>query len=388
MLDVAVVGCGPAGTSAAQMLSRAGLETLVIDRAQFPRVKVCGEYLGAGAVAQLRQLGLDELMASSAPITGIHLSGNGVRAELRFSQPGRSVPRAVLDDALLKRAIKSGAAFLQAHVEDVRSDDGGGLLSLRTQEGEARAVRARYIVAADGAHSIVAKKMGLTVPSREIARFALGGHYVGFRGLEPFVEMFVEGASYFAVNPFDAARANVMVIVRENELSARRNDVDAFLRERAFALSGNSARFSGAHLEGKRLATGPLAHTTRDIRAGNILLAGDAAGFIDPFTGQGVYLALRAGTAAARAIVEARTNAAHEDAALERYRSEMNGELRMRARLAKIVRSVVRSAPLSKRAARNIERHPERAQQLIDAIAGCGPLEPALRIRSLLGLVA
>src|SRR5581483_2868601 len=113
------------------------------------------------------------------------------------------------------------------------------------QEGEARTIRARHIIAADGAHSIVAKKLGLTVPPKEDARFALGGHYGGFSSLEPFVEMFVEGASYFAVNPFDAAHANVMVIVRENELSARKNDVDAFLRERAFALSGDSARFSG-----------------------------------------------------------------------------------------------------------------------------------------------
>lgn len=388
MLDVAVVGGGPAGASAALLLARAGLETVVIDRAQFPRVKVCGEYLGAGAVAQLRELGLADLMERSAPIEGIHLSGNGVRTELRFSQPGRSVPREVLDDALLQRALDSGAAFLQAHVEDVRSGDGACSLSIRTQEGESRVIGARYVIAADGAHSIVARKLGLSLPPREEARFALGGHYAGFCGLEPFVEMFVEGASYFAVNPFDAARANVMVIVRENELSARKNDVDAFVRERALALSGNSVRFSGARLDGKRLATGPLAHATRTICSGNILLAGDAAAFIDPFTGQGVFLALRGGTAAARAIVDACTSSARATAAIERYRMEVTRELRLRARLAKVVRSVVRSAPLSKRAARNIERHPERAQHLVDAIAGCGPLEPALRFRNLLGLVA
>ncbi len=200
--------------------------------------------------------------------------------------------------------------------------------------------------------------------------------------------MFVEGSSYFAVNPFDAAHANIMVIVREKDLSARKNDVDQFIRERARALSGDAARFTGAQLEGKRIAVGPLAHSTRGVTAGNVLLAGDAAGFIDPFTGQGVYLALRGGIAAARAIAAAVAMPSSGRAVIENYASELSSEMRHRSKLARIVRSFTGSAALSKRVARNVERDPERAQILIDAVAGCGPVEPALALGNLLRLVA
>jgi len=389
MVDVAVVGGGPAGSSAALTLARAGLETLVIDRSQFPRPKACGEYLSAGAVAQLRTLGVErDLVGAAAPLRGIRLSGNGVRVELRFSQPGWALPRAQLDDALLRSAITAGARFSHARLEDLTEEETGRTLTVREPDGETRAIRARFVIGADGAHSMVAKKLGLTMPQRGIQRFALGGHYAGFGDLEPFVEMFVEGSSYFAVNPFDAARANVMVIVRENDLAARKNDVDSFIRERARELSGNASRFADARLEGKRVAVGPLAHATRGVRAGRVLLAGDAAGFIDPFTGQGVYLALLAGIAAAQTIVSALDTPAAARSAQRGYEADLTREMRQRNRLARIVRSVVRSAALSKRAARNLERDPGRAQLLIDAIAGCGPLEPALRFSNLLRLVA
>jgi geranylgeranyl reductase family protein len=388
-VDVAIAGGGPAGSSAALALAEAGLQTLIIDKSQFPRNKACGEYLSAGAVEQLRELGLEHALSPpGAPLDGIRLSGNGARVELRFSQPGWALPRTRLDDEMLRAALGRGAVFLQARIEDVREVEAGSVLTIREPSGETRDVRARFVIGADGAQSIVARKSGLSVAAHGEQRFALGGHYAGLRELDRFVEMFVEGHSYFAVNPFDAAHANIMVIVREKDLTARKNDVDRFIRERARALSGDAARFAEARLEGPRVAVGPLAHSTRAVTTGNILLAGDAAGFIDPFTGQGVYLALRAGMAAARTIAAAVAEPSSARAAIERYSAELSGEMRRRGKLARIVRSFVGSAALSKRAARNVGRDPERAQVLIDAIAGCGPVEPALRLGNLLRLVA
>lgn len=389
MIDVAIAGGGPAGSSAALMLARAGIETLVIERSQFPRTKVCGEYLNAGAVGLLRELGMEPVLAPmAARLDGIRLSGNGVRTELRFSQPGWALPRAQLDDVLLRSAVSAGARLLQARVEDVSQDASCVIVTMREPDGELRQIRARMLIGADGAHSIVAKKCGLSRDSRGVQRFALGGHYAGFTDLEPFVEMFVEGSSYFAVNPFDAAHANVMVIVLENDLAARRDDVDRFVRQRAERLSGNPERFSEMRLDGKRIAIGPLAHATRGLVAGRVLLAGDAAGFVDPFTGQGVFLALRAGIAAAQAVTGALATPAATNALLQLYTSTVTRDMRQREQLARIVRTVIRSPLLSKRAARNLGRDAGRAQVLIDALAGCGAVDDALRIGNIVKLVA
>ncbi|HET9393101.1 MAG TPA: NAD(P)/FAD-dependent oxidoreductase [Candidatus Rubrimentiphilum sp.] len=389
MYDVAIAGGGPAGSSAALMLARAGLRTIVIERSQFPRTKACGEYLNAGAVGLLRELGMEPVLAPmTARLDGIRLSGNGVRTELRFSRAGWALPRAQLDDALLRSAISEGALLLQARVEDVVQEATCVALTVREPDGEVRQVRARMAIGADGTHSIVAKKCGLTIAERGVQRFALGGHYSGFVDLEPFVEMFVEGSSYFAVNPFDAAHANVMVIVRENDLAARRDDVDRFVRQRAERLSGNPERFSKMQLDGKRIAVGPLAHATRGLAAGRVLLAGDAAGFVDPFTGQGVFLALHAGMTAAQAVAGALKSPAAANELLQHYEMTLARDMRQRERLARIVRTVVRSPLLSKRAARNLARDPARAQALIDALAGCGPVEDALRIGNIVKLVA
>jgi geranylgeranyl reductase family protein len=389
MVDVAIVGGGPAGSSAALMLARAGVETLVIERSQFPRTKACGEYVNAGGVALLCELGMERILTPmAARLDGIRLSGNGVRTELRFSRPGWALPRAQLDDVLLRSAVSAGANLLQARVEDVSQEESCAVLDVRGPDGELRQIRARMVIGADGAHSIVAKKCGLALDSRGVQRFALGGHYAGFTDLEPFVEMFVEGSSYFAVNPFDAAHANVMVIVLENDLAARKDDVDRFVRQRAERLSGNPERFSKMHLEGKRIAVGPLAHATRGLVARRVVLAGDAAGFIDPFTGQGVFLALRAGMAAAQVVAGALKTPSAANGLLERYEATIARDMRQRERLARIVRTFVRSPLLSKRAARNLGREPARAQVLIDALAGCGAVEAALRIGNILKLVA
>ncbi len=250
-----------------------------------------------------------------------------------------------------------------------RSPD-GMRIDVRTAAGNVQRVDARVLVGADGAQSLVAREFGLTQPVRGHRRFALGGHYAGLSGLDAHLEMFVEGSSYFAINPMTDTRANVMLIVDEADLHARRDDVESFMLERALALSGGRIRFAGASLEGKRIAIGPLAHRTRRHSVPQVLLTGDSAQFLDPFTGQGVYLALRAAQLASHAIVSHLLGRASEESAWREYESRLRAELRSRRMLSALVSLLIREPRIARRAAVLAQRTPRIFRPLIDAVTG------------------
>lgn len=369
--DVAIVGAGPAGAAAALRLARAGADVCIIERAQFPRTKACGEYLSAGTVRMLDALGVAKVLAAhSALLQGVRLFGNGTSAELRFSAPAWSLPRATLDAALLDASIEAGAFCMLGRAERFVCDATAVRVDVRTPDGNIEQIHASVLVGADGAQSVVAREFGLNAPSRGRRRFALGGHYAGLPDLGAHLQMFVDGRSYFAVNPMTDARANVMLIVDEDELHERRDDVDDFMRQRAAALSRGRIRFDGAVLEGKRIAIGPLAHHARRYSAPHVLLAGDSAQFLDPFTGQGVYLALRAAELASRAIVLRLSGHVSERRAWGEYEMGLRRELVRRRRLGAIVSLLVRVPLLAKRAADLVERKPRVFRPLLDAVTG------------------
>lgn len=322
-VDVLVAGGGPAGATAALLLARAGFSVTVVEQSAFPRTKACGEYLSPAAVRELRGLGVAQTLEKhAAPVRGIRLYNRGRRAQLHLRTPGWSLPRAILDDTLLRAAQDAGARAIQARVQDVT-------------------IEAAFTIGADGAHSIVAKRAGLTQTRHGEARFAVGGHYNGLRGLDGCVEMFVDGRSYFAVNPLSETSANVMLIVAENALQRSRNDIDALIAGRAGALGVNHG-FAHARLEGKRIAIGPLEHRTLQCAAPHLLLIGDAAHFLDPFTGQGVYLALYGAKLAARAISAVLRDDVPEPHARAQFEREMRREILRRSALGRAASALVR----------------------------------------------
>ena len=377
-----IVGAGPAGSATALQLARAGIDVRIVERARFPRRKVCGEYLNAGAVQALDRLGLlASVNAVAAPLQGVRLVASGAPAvTLPFSRPACSCARDVLDAVLLEAAVAAGAVVERARVEDVILEGGRCRgVRIRSDDGALHERRARVVVGADGIGSIVARKLGLTKPPRAGARYAVGGHYAGFGALDQHVEMYVGTGAYFALNPLSEISANVMVVVPKQRLAEWSRDVDAGLGGAAAALGRGVRSFEGATRLGPRVSIGPLSHRVRRTSAPGALLAGDAAGFLDPFTGQGIFLALTGAEHAAAVIERALRDPDCERSAFAEYDRWRARDVTWRRRLCATVALLVDVPPLARRAARGLARFPDAGATLIDAVAGTIPPSRAFR---------
>lgn len=361
MLDALIAGGGPAGATAALLLARAGKCVRIFERAAFPRTKACGEYLSAGAVRLLYELGVGETLAPLArPVLGVRLHGHGTHARIDFPAPGWSLPRSVLDETLLRAALRAGASLVQARVEECEDQAQCGSLGYTClPQGATATAQGAVVIAADGMRSIIARKCGLAQENATGSRFALGGHYDGFAGLDAYIDMFVRGRSYLAINPLTDRSANVMLIVDRSDLESRRTDVEAFARERAAHLAGPV--LAGAQLAEKRLAIGPLSYRARRLAGRHVFLAGDAAAFIDPFTGQGVYLAMRCAQIAAHCVLSGD---------LQSYERLARREISSRERAARRVGQIIASPALSRVAGAVMRRNPRLFRPLVSRVTG------------------
>src|SRR3954469_1342981 len=199
MHDVVIAGAGPAGAIAATVLARAGARVLVLDRARFPRDKLCGDTLNPGALAILARLGLATAAAGGLPLDGMIVTGpTGVRVVGRYgTHQGTSISRRQLDMALVLAASDAGAEIeedvlvQEASIDSSRAQHFVQGLLVKRRDGRIRRIPARLVIAADGRYSRVGRSLGLSRSAPQPRRWAIGAYFQDVDGLGPLGEMHV-----------------------------------------------------------------------------------------------------------------------------------------------------------------------------------------------------
>jgi geranylgeranyl reductase family protein len=377
--DVLIVGAGPAGTVAAAVLARAGARVCVIDRARFPRPKLCGDTINPGTLRLLQRHGAAaQVEARGVPLAGMRVSGPGVTVDGRYPRGlhGVAIGREEFDALLLDIAIEAGAVLREETTAraPLLDDPGSGPVvrgvRCTANDGTIREIRARVTIAADGRRSVLAFALGLARHPRTPRRWAVGVRATGVTGLSSRGEMHVRRGHYIGIAPLPGGVAN-LCLVRPLDDRGTLRDPAAALREALAHDPMLSARCGAARFCGAPVVLGPLGveRTSAPI-PGGLLLAGDAAGFVDPMTGDGLRFAIRGGELAAAAALRALEHGwagVHADLD-DRRRRDFSSKQRFNRALRALVGSDagVRAATLGGRLA------PAVVRMLIRRASDCG----------------
>jgi len=275
--DLLIVGGGPAGLAAAINARRQGLSVIVADPRDSPIDKACGEGLMPGGLAELVSLGVDP---GGMPLRGIAYLNEHRRAEAPFrGAPGRGVRRTTLHAALASRAKELDTEWITTRITGVDQDAHGVT---------AAGIRAKWLIAADGLHSTVRRAVGINAVPGTPRRYGVRWHY-RVPAWSDFVEVHWSRWGEAYVTPVEHDLVGVAILSRE------RPDLAWFPRL-AHHLHGAS--------HGRARGCGPMRQVVSRRVAGRVLLVGDAAGYEDALTGEGVSLAVKQAAAAVRAIAD------------------------------------------------------------------------------------
>jgi len=333
--DVIVIGGGPSGSSAAAFLSKAGRSVLLLDRAKFPREKVCGDGISGRSVGVLRELGLLPRFkeVEHQDMFGVTFSSpNGTVAPIPSSSgseaPGFVCRREVFDEVLFQNAKSLCTRTIEGFFATDLLIDGGRVAGVKgnCEAGELE-FRAKVIIGADGAAGLTARKLGSHNTDEKHQHAGIRCYYEGVEGMGDQIELhFVDSAvpGYFWIFPLPGKRANVGLCMVVSDMKKRKANLHSIMNGIIEKHPVFAPRFRNA----KRITEVkswllPLASKRLKLSGDGYLLVGDAASLIDPFTGEGIGNALTSGMLAAETVAKAFKSGDFSEKTLSTYESAL-----------------------------------------------------------------
>ena len=337
--DVLIVGGGPAGTSAAIRLARSGARVLLLEKERFPRHKLCGEFVSPECAAQFVELGVaDEMLAAG---------GVALRETVFYGRGGRSVKvpsewfggggaalglsRAAMDERLLQRAQAVGVEVWQTTAATgLLQESDGRVAGARTGAGEARA---RITLDATGRGRVLARRVEGKTVTKRAPLVAFKTHLSDAAGAANTCEIYFYRGGYGGLNSVEGGAGNLCFIIAAADAKALGGDATRIMREIVMANPRAAETLRGAKAQTPWLAVALERFGRFSLApAEGLLTIGDAAAFIDPFTGSGMLMALQSGALAAEVIAKHGPESAWPELAAEyraRHQEKFAGRLRV-----------------------------------------------------------
>ena len=387
-VDVLVVGSGPAGSAVAAQLARAGASVMLTESARHPRPKACAEYASPRVLEELERLGLPsgEWTDAAVPLAGMHIHAHGRATMIRYAdrhgaRSAWGLNRQAFDERLAAHAVDCGAE-LRDRAAATRLELVGGRVRgvwIRDREtGREELVTADWTIGADGVRSTVARLVGVERPVRFPRRLGLVAHYSGVEGLTDHGEMHVGADGYIGLAPMPNGELNVGMAL---PLDGARGGSHARFERAIASIPAVARRLTGTRRLTPIRGAAPIGHRVSRVAGPGWLLIGDAAGFVDPFTGEGIHRALRSARAAADAILA--------EADVERsYRRERRRAFAAKTALTWLVQGFLAAPALLGHAVARLDERPRAALLLGSALGDLRPATDALAPRALFEVLA
>lgn len=350
--DVAIAGGGPAGTSAAINLAQQGLKVLLAEHKRFPREKLCGEFISPECIKHFERLGVanEITLAKGAELTETSFyarTGNKVSVPSHWFGDDRAaigLSRAEMDRALLEGAKRNGVTVLEeAQVVDlIRDKQRIAGVQIRTSDGM-RAYRAHLTIDATGRTRALARKVARDKDSKRRARFvAFKAHLQNARVAPGVCEIYFYPGGYGGLNNIEGELSNLCFIATARDLRQSGSSPEQIIRSRVMRNTRAAFTLGEANFVTSWLSVALESFGRQElVPADGLLMIGDAAAFIDPFTGSGMLMALESGAVAAAAISEYGDSLAHESSFSQlanRYRAHYKRTFDSRLRVSSWLR--------------------------------------------------